>query len=46
LAADSDVVVAEDGGDAGFGDAIVGGDLLGGVAGFVLFGDVRDIIGA
>lgn len=36
-------MVAEDGGDPGLGDAVVGGDGLGGLAGLVASGDVGGV---
>jgi hypothetical protein len=44
LATDGNALVAEDGGDAGLGDAVAIADPLGGFARFVAVHDVGDIL--
>jgi hypothetical protein len=45
LATDGGALLAQDGGDAGFGDAVASADPLGGFAGFVVMDDVGDVFG-
>jgi hypothetical protein len=45
LAADSDALLAEDGGNPGLGDAVASADLLSGFATFVASCDVGDVLG-